>query len=240
MNLLALETATDVCSTALLHDQRVEVSLSIYRPRAHAEHIVSMIRRTLQYAGRERSDLDGVAVSMGPGSYTGLRIGVSTAKGLALALGIPLIGVPSLEALAASVAAFAGPGELICASFAARRQEVFAAAFRRTEEEALVPSSPTSALTSGEVVPWLHPREGDVVWLAGDGSESVARALEPVRGLRVRMARGEAAAPSAAGVGRLAWPRFESGAVHDLASFEPFYLKEFMIGRALTDRADPA
>ena len=144
--LLALETATDVCSVAVLRDGAVTAQASLHRPRVHAEQLVPLVDNLLERAAVNRADLDAIAVSMGPGSYTGLRIGVSTAKGLAMALDAALIGVPTLEALAASVQPAAATGDVACALLDARRDEVYAAAYEITDD-GLAPFASTSART---------------------------------------------------------------------------------------------
>src|SRR5690606_13682330 len=125
----AIETATTVCSVALWTDEDVVVEAALYRPRAHAENLVPLIGDVLRYGAIAPRDVDAVAVSAGPGSYTGLRIGASTAKGLVTAVDAELVAVPSLEALASAAADLIGESDMLLAVFGARRDEVFAAAF---------------------------------------------------------------------------------------------------------------
>lgn len=226
MTLLALETATDVCSVALLQETQVIVELTLARPRAHAENLVTLIRDALQYGGVTVAAVDAVAVSQGPGSYTGLRIGASTAKGLATAVDAQLVPVPSLEALAAAAAGGAAPGDLIGALFQARRDEVYAAAFRVTDTGAVAPEGETVALAVEEVPAWL-PDAAAPLWLVGEGAASVAPALQAA-GRAVHLLPPEHYRPSAAWVARLARTRLAEGRVADVAAFEPFYLKEFV------------
>src|SRR5690554_576977 len=114
VNLLAIETATNVCSVAVAQSGRLRAEISLSRPRAHAEHLVPMIQDALRYADVRADQLQVVAVSSGPGSYTGLRIGVSTAKGLAEAVEAALVGVPTLMGLAAQIQTV--PGEYVAAA----------------------------------------------------------------------------------------------------------------------------
>ncbi|MEO1077246.1 MAG: tRNA (adenosine(37)-N6)-threonylcarbamoyltransferase complex dimerization subunit type 1 TsaB, partial [Bacteroidota bacterium] len=107
---LGIETATDVCSVALLEDDAVLAEASLRLPRQHAARLMPLVRDVLAHTGRATTDLDLVSVSEGPGSYTGLRIGVSTAKGLCLATGAALVGVGSLDALAQTADGIAEPG----------------------------------------------------------------------------------------------------------------------------------
>lgn len=217
--LLALETATDVCSVAVLAEGVVAVEMSLHQARRHAEQLVPLVEAALAHGGYRAADLAGVAVSMGPGSYTGLRIGVSTAKGLCLATGALLLGVPSLEALASRVAPFAAPGDAVCAAFNSRRDEVYAAAYRVEAGGHLALLAAPAAVEAAAVEAWLPARPG-ALWLVGEGVARVA-ALPHARAL-------EHLTPAAAAVGMLAWPRLLAGAGENVAAFEPFYLKDFV------------
>lgn len=228
MNLIAIETATDVCGVALLQGGEVTVEVSLNRPRAHAENLVLLIQDALRYGGVDAADVDAIAVSMGPGSYTGLRIGVSAAKGLAVALDAALVGVPTLEALAASVVPYAEAGDIVCAALHARRDEVYAAAFRIDGQRALDPLAPAAALTAEEVSDWLALPSPTAIRIAGDGGPKVAAALREGGIGDVHLLDPVAHRPSAAWVARRALLKVEREEVEDAASFEPFYLKEFV------------
>ncbi len=225
--LIALETATDVCGVALAQAGRVTVELTLSRPRAHAENLVPLIADALRYAGLPVTALDAVAVSQGPGSYTGLRIGVSTAKGLAMAVGARLIGVPSLAALAHQAAPAARPGDFIGAAFNARRDEVYAAVYAVGEAGALTPVVPETACAPAELPARLPAHPPGCLWLTGEGAPALAQALTPaLTGYpRIKLLP---VSVSAAAVARLALTR-DTG--EDLATFEPFYLKAFVARR---------
>ncbi|HMB94167.1 MAG TPA: tRNA (adenosine(37)-N6)-threonylcarbamoyltransferase complex dimerization subunit type 1 TsaB [Rhodothermales bacterium] len=225
--LLALETATDVCSVALMADGQILADLTLRRPRAHAESLVPMIQDALRYAGLTASALDAVAVSMGPGSYTGLRIGMSTAKGLAMAVDAKLMGVPSLEAMAAAAVQRVAPGDVIGALFNSRRHEVYAAAFRRGAESTLEPLAGAEALLLDDLPGWLENLAGDRLWLVGEGVPR-AEPLLPDLHRNVQVLAPEIVAPSATWIAKQAVPRYEQGLFEDLAAFEPFYLKAFV------------
>ena len=222
--LLAIETATDVCGAALLQGGALVAEAHLHRPRIHAAHLAPLLQHLLERSSVAPADLDAVAVSMGPGSYTGLRIGVSTAKGLARATGAALIGVPTLEALAASLQPYTAPGDAVCACLDARRDEVYAAAYA-FEDGTLAPLAETDALAVTALPGWLdaHPER---LWLVGTGAEKAAPAFADA-GRAVRVLSPAHHPPSAAWVGRRAWPRLEAGATEDIAAFEPYYLKAF-------------
>ena len=229
MNLVALETATAVCSVALWIDGGVVVEAALNRPRAHAENLVPLISDVLRYGGIAARDLDAVAVSAGPGSFTGLRIGASTAKGLASAVDAGLVAVPSLEALAYSAAGAVGvidASDILLAVFDARRDEVFAAAFRRQADGSLGVHRETAAVSLVDLGDWLGMVAG-TVFLAGDGSTKWAAAWGDEMP-RVRLLSDEVVRPSAASVARLGAERLARGETVDVAEFEPFYLKEFV------------
>ena len=135
MNLLALETATESCSAALLVDGRLFVRSEL-APRRHAELLLPMCDELLAQAGLARRDLDAIAVGAGPGAFTGVRLAISAAQGIALALDIPVVAVSSLAALAMQAPA---NGASVLAVIDARMGEIYAGAFRRTDDGLVEP-----------------------------------------------------------------------------------------------------
>ena len=130
-HILTIDTATTACSVALVKDGTVQALRESNEGLNHSVLLAPYIDALLHEHRLEVRDLDAIAVSMGPGSYTGLRIGVSTAKGLCFGAGIPLIAVPTLRALARSVADRTGEDALYCPMLDARRMEVYTALFAR-------------------------------------------------------------------------------------------------------------
>lgn len=229
MNLVAIETATRVCSVALWMDGDVVVEAALNRPRAHAENLVPLIGDVLRYGGIASRDVDAVAVSAGPGSYTGLRIGASTAKGLIAAVDAELVAVPSLEALASAAADVISEPDILLASFGARRDEVFAAAYYRQTDGSLGIHRETAAIAPLDVVSWIGDVEGSI-FLVGDGAAGIAAAWDG-KPTRMRHLSADVVRPSAASVARLGVERLFRGDVVDVANFEPFYLKDFVAKR---------
>lgn len=225
MNLLALETATPVCSVALWQEERVSVLLTLDRPRAHAGNLVPMIADVLRYGRIEPAELDAVAVSSGPGSYTGLRIGTSTAKGLAAAVGSRLVAVPSLTALAERVRPLAAPNDRIAAAFDARRDEAYAALFRVARDGSLETVRETATVDAAGALEWIGGEPEATLFLVGGGWRKMADRIEP---LSPRIVEGEQGRPSAASVARIGARKLERGDVEDIVAFEPYYLKEFV------------
>ncbi|PYM04330.1 MAG: tRNA (adenosine(37)-N6)-threonylcarbamoyltransferase complex dimerization subunit type 1 TsaB, partial [Candidatus Rokuibacteriota bacterium] len=127
MKVLGLETATLAGGAALIDGDRIVGEYTLNIRVTHSERVMAAVDRLLTDAGWRPSDLEGLAVSIGPGSFTGLRIGVSTAKGLALALGLAVVPVPTLDALAAGLPFAALP---VCPILDARKGEVYASLYR--------------------------------------------------------------------------------------------------------------
>lgn len=203
MLVLAFETATPACTVALAENGALLAELTVVSPRAHSARLMPLIAQALAESGRSRHDLGGIAVGIGPGSFTGLRIGLATAKGLAYALDLPCAPVSTLAAMARNVAggaAAAGAEPLICPLLDARRGDVFAALYAGSAER-----------IAPRLVPldnWLTAlaEEGQPVLFAGDAAAGPLR--EAVAGAMGPLARF---VPPG-----LAWPR--AWAVADLGS----------------------
>lgn len=217
--LLNLETATKTCSVALGKEGSVVACKSVTSEQyAHSERLNGMIQDVLAEGGYSLSDVEGVAVSAGPGSYTGLRIGTSTAKGLCYALDIPLIAVSSLKALAHCVD---GASSLICPLFDARRMEVYAALYDARLNELL----PTAAVVVDDH--FLHDfRERYVIRLLGPG---MAKCKQILRHPNFQF--DDTTAVSARGMVALSDAKFTASDIEDTAYFEPTYLKDFVAGK---------
>jgi tRNA threonylcarbamoyladenosine biosynthesis protein TsaB len=221
--LIAIETSTENCSAALLHDGAL-LERSELAPRRHAELILPMIESLLNEAGLSRSQLDAIAVGRGPGAFTGVRLAISVAQGIALGLDIPVVPISSLAALAQDTPAQVG--ESILATIDARMGEVYAGAFRRNAEglvdaigaESVSPASmvlvPKS--TSGKSDEWL---------VVGSGWGVYQDALSSRFRSAPRWADGTRH-PQARAIAVLAAPQFASG--HSVApEFAlPVYLRD--------------
>lgn len=218
--LLLIETSTALCSTALAEDGVIVSRRESDVPRAHASMTAVFVQEMLQERGLRAQDCDAVCVGMGPGSYTGLRVGVSTAKGLCFGADLPLVAVGTLDTLVAQ----AGDEGLMpegCRRIVplvdARRMEVYTAVFtpegeRLTEVEPLVIDAESFAAE----------RAAGPVLFIGDGAEKCAEVLAGPQ------ARFVQCCPKAAGMLRPARARFHEKRFEDIAYFEPFYLKQFL------------
>ncbi|HVJ22164.1 MAG TPA: tRNA (adenosine(37)-N6)-threonylcarbamoyltransferase complex dimerization subunit type 1 TsaB, partial [Polyangiaceae bacterium] len=137
MRVLAIETSGPRGSVALLENTELVLELEHEQPNAHAEQILPLVERALSSAGFDRRSLDRIAVGIGPGSFTGLRVGIALGEGLALGLDLPIVGVSSLRAMAA--AAPASEPRVRVPVLDARRSEIFAAAYDAEGSEKMAP-----------------------------------------------------------------------------------------------------
>ena len=132
MRILAVDTATTSCSVAIVGQSSLAVEFTLNRKETHSKHLMEMIHAILKISGFDLSAVDGFSVTKGPGSFTGLRIGISTVKGLAVATGKPIVGVSSLEALAVQVS---DSSNLICPLIDARKGEVYFCRYRLINDQ---------------------------------------------------------------------------------------------------------
>ncbi|WP_299682513.1 tRNA (adenosine(37)-N6)-threonylcarbamoyltransferase complex dimerization subunit type 1 TsaB [uncultured Dokdonia sp.] len=218
-NILCIETATTNCSVALsIYGEQVVLKEDNDVKYSHAERLHLYIENVLDEAKIDKKELTAIAVSKGPGSYTGLRIGVSAAKGLCYALGIPLISVPTLSALSHKVNC--EEGSYIVPMLDARRMEVYSAIFdanhhqvRATEAQILEEDSFSAYLEKGNV------------YFVGNGVSKFEDICKHPNAIFIKDTL-----PSAAEMCALASAKNEIDAYEDIAYFEPYYLKDFIAG----------
>ena len=210
--ILNVETATEVCSVALGLDGQVLCSEHIGMPNQHASQTPILMARLFDQSGYAMNDLQAVAVSSGPGSYTGLRIGTSVAKGICFALNIPLIAIPTLKAIAWGAHTRFPEAKLLLPVIDARRQEVYAAGFDPALEC-------TREVWSWIVDPHEQPIPGKVVIAGGKGAEKIRETLGDSHYLfDIQDANAENLVP-------LSDHAYRQKKFEDLAAFTPFYLK---------------
>jgi tRNA threonylcarbamoyladenosine biosynthesis protein TsaB len=223
--ILSIETAISVCSVALHREGKLVGCLELHQDNVHAQKLMPAIKALLDRAGIETAELDAIAVSAGPGSYTGLRIGVSTAKGLAYAHDLPLIAVDTLSALAYRASEAVEPEDFLIPVIDARRMEVYQKVLNGRMEEI----SPLEPLIIDEQSFSEYLQKGKVFFI-GDAVFKIKSEL------RHENARFLSLLNSAISIGELAYEKFEKGDFVDLAYFEPNYLKEF---RVITSKKNP-
>lgn len=220
--ILSIETATTVGSVALHQGAKLIGSYELNIDRSHASAITQLIEHLIQQASIQMTDLKAIAVSKGPGSYTGLRIGTSTAKGLCYGLEIPLIAINTLEAIAYSTAKFySNTDTLLCPMIDARRMEVYTAYFSSDMQEIQATHAKIIDETSFEEE--LATKQ---LVLFGNGAAKCGTVLKH-QNLQII----EGVVPQAKDIGALAYQQFQQEQFEDLAYFEPFYLKDFIAGK---------
>jgi tRNA threonylcarbamoyladenosine biosynthesis protein TsaB len=222
--LLFLETATEVCSVALSKGDAIAASVCSDKGTSRTEHLFSFIEQVLDQGKCKISDLDGVVLSIGPGSYTGLRIGASAAKGICYALDIPLIGVSTLQSIVfgAMRQHKEEPHVLYCPMIDARRMEVFTALFNEKGE----------ALTEidAQIIDensFASDLDKNVIYFCGNGMPKCAPILQHPN------ARFLNAPLNAVNMLLPALVKYKNRQHEDVAYFEPFYLKEYMAKKSL-------
>jgi tRNA threonylcarbamoyladenosine biosynthesis protein TsaB len=218
MNLLAIETATEACSVALIHGQEL-IARSEIAPRRHTELVLPMADELLAEAGIDRHALDAIAVGRGPGAFTGVRLGVSLAQGMALGLDLPVITISSLAALA--LEAPAEDGAAILAVIDARMGEIYAASYRRDDNGGLV-ALDEERIGTAETLVLPQARAWQVVgtgWAAyaTELSQRLTGTLHSADGLRY---------PQAAHVATLALREFQAGHAQAPELALPVYLRD--------------
>lgn len=213
--LLHIETATDICSICISQNEEILALQEITQFSDHASRITLLLETCLQQAKISLKDLDAVAVSQGPGSYTALRIGISTAKGVCYALDKPLIAVDTLQALALATFQLEQKDALYCPMIDARRMEVYGAIFDKNNQ--LFQEAAALKIEADTFESYF--RNGQHLVFSGDGAEK----CKPI--LNSEFAHFNPLVCSAKHLIPLALQAFHRQQFADLAYFEPFYLK---------------
>jgi len=217
--ILNIETATKNCSVSLSQkDEILGLSELNEGQFSHAEKLHTFILDVLRTSGKKMKDIDAIAVSKGPGSYTGLRIGVSAAKGLCFSLDKPLISIPTLTSLANAISV--KEGEFIIPLIDARRMEVYSSVFDNKYQQICE--------TKAEIIDknsFLEFLERGKVYFLGDGAEKCKEIIKNKNAIFL-----EGYFPSAKEMASLSYDKFKKSAAEDIAYFEPYYLKDFVAG----------
>lgn len=217
MFVLGIEAATPVAAVAVVQDSKLLAESFVNNQRTHSINLLPMIKQVIEAAGLMPADLDGVAVSAGPGSFTGLRIGMTTAKTLAQVWSIPVVGVSTLDALAYPLANYR---QLICPILNARRNEVYAAVYQDGEKI----SGPV-AVSPDDLVRELS-RRGREVFFVGDGVPVYREKLTLLMGAQAHFAPASLLLPRGAAVAELGLERLRQGQGVDPLILLPQYLRQ--------------
>ena len=217
--ILSIETSTKTCSVAVHHQRRLLSNMDVHAEKSHSAHLGEMIVKAINFAGYSAKDLSAVAISKGPGSYTGLRIGTSTAKGLCFGLDIPLIAVNSLTAMAHYVNGFNHQKKILCPMFDARRMEVYCqlldhelGVIQKTEARIIDNDSYSRELSHQSIL------------FSGDGMDKTRAIL----GHHQNAEFIDHIYPKASSLGELAYEKWQKQDFENTEAFEPFYLKDFI------------
>ena len=221
--ILTLDTSTKNCSVALFENEKFLALKEHYSDDyLHAEQLTLFVEDVIKSANLTLKEIEAIAISKGPGSYTGLRIGTSTAKGLCYALDIPLISISTLKAMASSMAKN-HVTDLYCPMIDARRMEVFSAVYdvgnneiRKIQADVVDEQTYTNFLNNEAL-------------FFGDGA---LKCKEIINHKNAKFLEG--VYPSAKDLGKLAHAKFMNKDFEDVAYFEPFYLKDFVAGKKKT------
>jgi tRNA threonylcarbamoyladenosine biosynthesis protein TsaB len=220
---LAVESATELAGVALADDAGVIATATVSRRRLHAESVAPAVEFVCRRAGKSVRAVDGVCVDVGPGLFTGLRVGIGTAKALAFALGIPALGVTSLEILARALAgAGVGARRLLVPVVDAKRGEVFFAVFRVGEDD--VERVAEEHLSSPEELVANLSKLGEPFVLAGDGALRYAQMLRPLPG--ATLASPALSSPPVGVLAAIGVARLGAGLGLEAAEITPRYLRE--------------
>ena len=220
--ILSLETSTDVCSVALHAGRSLLGQEEIHEPQIHAARLAPIITKVAADAKVDLKEIQAVAVSSGPGSYTGLRIGASTAKGLCYALNIPLIAVGTLDLLAFQGQSQNKDNAFLCPMIDARRMEVYC--FVADAELHLVEPVSARIIDEGSFAELLNSSK---VLFFGNGAEKCKGVIRHDNAVFL-----DGVVPLASFLGLIAEKKFSAGEFEDLVEFKPFYLKEFVAKKA--------
>ena len=214
--ILGIETSTKICSVAVSDGKKLLAIEEEGGAYSHSEKLTVFIQKVLAKANVQLKDLDVIAVSKGPGSYTGLRIGVSVAKGLCYALEKPLIAVDTLQAMARNSLL---SGNLLCPMIDARRMEVYTALYNRENKSV----TPISAKIIDENS-FSEELTNNQITFFGDGAEKCMEVL----GKSANAKFYDKGFPSAEFINQIALEKFNQQDFEDVAYFEPYYLKDFI------------
>lgn len=232
--ILSLETSTTICSAALHDDGKLLSSKELLTPQSASSQLAPIIDQLLKESKILPKEIKAVAVASGPGSYTGLRIGVATAKGLCYGLQIPLIAINTLELMAYQVVNSStspspperGPGgeALLCPMLDARRMEVYC--FLSDLDLNIVEPTQAKIMDEQSFSEWL---DQNVILFFGNGADKCRDIINHSNAKFI-----EGINPSAIQLGEMAFQKFSKSEFEDLSSFEPHYLKEFMVKKPKT------
>jgi tRNA threonylcarbamoyladenosine biosynthesis protein TsaB len=216
--ILSLETSTFFCSAAIHNKGSLLVSSAIQIRQSTASQLSVMVDQMMKMASLTPKQLEAVAISAGPGSYTGLRIGVATAKGMCYGLKVPLIAINSLDLLVAQVQPYNYSNAWLCPMFDARRMEVYTRLYKEDGSSL----EPIQSLVVDELSFHEQLRDKEILFF-GNGADKCQDIIRHTNAKFITRV-----SPSAEKLGEMAFQKFNQNNFEELATYEPFYLKEFI------------
>ena len=221
MTILALDTSGENCSACIMDESKVIADFNISTGTTHSETLLPMIDTMCKYANIDLKDIDAFACSIGPGSFTGLRIGIATIKGFALSLDKKVVGITTLESLAQNVSAFNG---LICSVLDAKNDNVYAGIYQN-ENGTLTRKGEYQTGTIDELIETLKNISQDIIFV-GDGSISFKEKFQEALQEKAHFAPLHLAHQLSTSVANLALQKFKNGEFETANSLMPMYLKK--------------
>ena len=218
MKILAVDTATKSCSVAIVDKESLLAEMTVVNEQTHTKHLLEMISLVIKHSGLNLSDLNGFAVTRGPGSFTGLRIGISSVKGFAAAQGKPIAGVSSLDALARQVSF---SPHLICSLIDARRDEVYSSKYRYKDGN-LKKEGKEQAVSPIDVLDEID----EPCIFVGSGAVQYRNVINDKLGEYAYFAQAYENTIRASTVARLSMDRFEIDDTDDVEMFVPNYIRK--------------
>lgn len=220
MRILGIETSTMTGSVALMDEERLIAEYTLNLRETHTSRLMPAIDRILKDASLTLKDLDGIAVSLGPGSFTGLRIGIATAKGLAQGLNIPIVGIPTLDGLAFNLFHYK---DLICPILDARKGEVYCALYRNRKR-----LTKHMACEPDELLKKIALRvkgQGSRAIFLGDGIEVYGDLIKKKLGKKAVFAPKARRLPSASSIAELGLRKLRGKKKSELSTLKPIYVR---------------
>lgn len=231
MKILGIDSSGLVASAAIADEKNIIAEFTVNNKQTHSQTLLPMIEKVVDMSGIELEQIDAIAIAAGPGSFTGLRIGSATAKGIGLALKKPVVSVPTLEGLAYRVSVFDG---IICPIMDARRNQVYTGIYKMDKGN-LVCLSEQKAVDIHEIMEELEKYDEKVIFL-GDGVEVQRETIEKEFKKEYCFAPIHLSKQSAAAVAVLGDIYFNQGKAEDAAEYKPIYLRKSQAEREREER----
>jgi len=232
MKILGIDSSGIVASAAVADEENIVAEFTVNNRQTHSQTLLPMIDKVIKMAEIEPDELDAIAVASGPGSFTGLRIGSATAKGLGLALNKPIVPVPTLEGLAYRMACFDG---VICPVMDARRNQVYTAAYCMADRNLLKVIIEQTAADIHELIKQLNDIGRKTIFL-GDGVNVYSNVIDTECHIEYLFAPVHMSMQSAASIAVLGMLYFKEGRFESAAGHRPFYLRQPQAERERQER----